>query len=190
MNEECVALRWCEKKEFGELALNTNCVIPAYTTCPARLHLYEELEKIDHRVLYFDTDSIIYVHKEGQYNPKISPYLGEFKSELSLNDHIQVFVSGGPKNYAYKTVQGEVVCKIRGFTLNCRNSLLLNFESMKDIVTQNPEQIVPIQEPYKIVREKGKLYTLPRNKNYRLVYDKRYVGENFITYPYGWKRVT
>lgn len=188
MNEECVALKWCEKEDFAELSSNTNVVIAAYTTAQARLHLYEELEKLNERVLYFDTDSIIYVRDPHGYNPAITSHLGGLKSELSPGEHIEVFVSAGPKNYAYKTNKNEVVCKIRGFTLNTRNSLLLNLETMKDIVTKNPTSIVTINDPHKIVRKKGKIYSLPQEKKYRLVYDKRVIGENYVTYPYGYKR--
>ncbi|XP_015596665.1 uncharacterized protein LOC107268423 [Cephus cinctus] len=37
----------------------TNVVIAAYTTAQARLKLYDYLEKLDRRVLYYDTDSCI-----------------------------------------------------------------------------------------------------------------------------------
>ena len=29
------------------------------------------------------------------------------------------FTSAGPKNYGYKTHQGKVCCKVKGFALNC-----------------------------------------------------------------------
>lgn len=115
------------------------------------------------------------------------PYLGGLKSELAPNEHIDTFVSAGPKNYAYHTTFDSTTCKIRGFTLNSRNSVKLNFDSMKDIVTTDMTRVVPVTEPHKIVRQKGNILTKPQTKDYRFVYDKRVIGNNFVTYPYGWK---
>jgi hypothetical protein len=65
--------------------------------------------------------------------------LGDMTSELKENEYISEFVSGGPKNYAYKqcnAVTGEVkrVCKVRGVTLNYKASQLVNFETIKALV--------------------------------------------------------
>ena len=38
----------------------TKIFIAAFTTCQARLKLYESLEVLGDRVLYYDTDSVIY----------------------------------------------------------------------------------------------------------------------------------
>ena len=53
------------KNEFFFGGLHTNVVIAAFTTSQARLKLYEELYKLSDRILYCDTDSIIFVEKEG-----------------------------------------------------------------------------------------------------------------------------
>ena len=37
-----------------------NIFIAAFTTCHARLKLYESLDALQEQVLYFDTDSVIY----------------------------------------------------------------------------------------------------------------------------------
>lgn len=41
------------------------------------------------------------------------------------------FVSRGAKNYGYRTRNGKVECKVRGFTLNHRGAAVLNFDTMK-----------------------------------------------------------
>ena len=100
---------------------------------------------------------MIYVSRPGQYDPPLGDYLGELKDELK--DHIVEFVSGGPKNYAYKTNTNKETCKVRGFTLNFTNSQLINFESVKHLVT-DPEscQNVTGTNPSKICRDKEKEY--------------------------------
>lgn len=194
VNEEHVALRWVHKDQFVEALPNTNTVLAAYTTAHARLKLYSLLEKLQDRLLYMDTDSAVYIHREEAWNPPLGDYLGELKDETK-GVPITTFLSGGAKNYAYKLEDGTTVCKIRGFTLNCRNSLTLNFDSMKKLITTPGEFQKPpsekttctIQEPHKIVRKDGKLYTEAQDKHYRLVYDKRIIGKDLKTFPFGWK---
>ena len=43
-----------------------NTFIAAFTTCHARLKLYSYLESLKERVLYFDTDSVVYTWKPGK----------------------------------------------------------------------------------------------------------------------------
>ena len=43
-----------------------NIFVAAFTTCHARLKLYESLEKVQRQVLYFDTDLVVYRQKPGE----------------------------------------------------------------------------------------------------------------------------
>jgi len=57
-------------------------------------------------------------------------------SELKPGECICEFVSGGSKNYAYKTINSltgeeKTVCKVKGITLNYSASQLVNFESIR-----------------------------------------------------------
>ena len=67
------------------------------------MHLYAYLDRLGERALYCDTDSVIFVQKEGE-PPLIGRghYLGDMTSELKGSEFISEFVSDGPKNYAYK----------------------------------------------------------------------------------------
>ena len=53
------------------------------------MHLYEELFKIDDRILYFDTDSIIFILKNNLYEPELADYLGKFTNEIKNDSYIQ-----------------------------------------------------------------------------------------------------
>ena len=88
--------------------------LATFTTCWAQLKLYSILEKIDRNVLYYDTDSVIYLSKTGGNDVPLGDYLGEHTNELETGEHIIEFVSGGPKNYAYKTNKGNETCKVEG----------------------------------------------------------------------------
>ena len=106
------------------------------TTCWARLKLYDVLDILNTRVCYYDTDSVIYVSRPGCYDPPLGDFLGELTNELDGNQYITEFLASGPKAYSFKTNKGQEICKIRGFTLNYKNSKLINFNSVKQIVTQ------------------------------------------------------
>lgn len=186
VNDEHIALRWNEKSDFVESLPNTNVILAAFTTAHARLKLYSLLENLQERVLYFDTDSVVYIHQEGLWNPPLGDYLGELKDETN-GVPITTFVSGGAKNYAYELADGSSVCKIRGFTLNHRNSLVLNMETLKKLVTTSENTQPSINNPFKIIRKDGDLYTTSESKGYQIVYDKRILCEDFVTFPFGWK---
>ena len=109
----------------------TNIFEAAFTTCHARLKLYESLDTLQQQVLYYDTYSVVYKWRPGQPSIAIGDFFGDMTDELD-GDVITEFVSGGAKNYGYQTRGGKVVCKVRGFTLNVRGSAILNFNTMKD----------------------------------------------------------
>jgi hypothetical protein len=116
VNETTLLLKYTMKEDFVDTLPNTNVVLACYTTAHARLKLYELLEKLETRVLYMDTDSVIYIHKtDGSYNPPLGDYLGELKDETNGVPIIS-FVSAGPKNYAYKLEDDSTVCKV-GFSI-------------------------------------------------------------------------
>lgn len=156
----------------------------------ARLKLYSVLDKLNENVLYFDTDSVIFKAKRSDdlsYLP-IGNYLGELTNEISPKDgYIIEFVSGGPKNYAYRTLSGKEECKVRGFTLNWANSKLINFEAIKSIICTSHERQIEIVNPCKISRDsrKRKLLNRVETKNYKMVYTKRRILPNLDTLPFG-----
>ena len=188
LTNDMIQVEWQYKQDCQPEDNKTNIYLATFTTCWARLKLYSVLEKLNRRVLYYDTDSVIYVSRPGQYDPPLGDYLGELTDELSGGEHIVEFVSGGPKNYAYKTNKNNETCKVRGFTLNYTNSQLINFESVKDMVTESEEKTITVTNPSKICRDKRKrkLYNREENKMYQMVYTKRRRLDSYDTVPYGY----
>jgi len=168
----------------------TNVALASFITAQGRLKLYDEIDKLGQRVLYFDTDSIIYyrnIDKE-EYEPKLGEYLGDLTDEIDPKDgnYIVEFVSAGPKNYAYKTDKGVTKCTIKGFTLNYITSLTLDFEKIKDIVQNNQTEKVLVEQ-YQFKRTKTyQVTSKPIDKKYGFVYDKRILNQNLTTIPYGY----
>lgn len=197
LTEERVEVHFQKEHDDRGVSPNLNIFVAAFTTCWARLRLYEALELLDERVLYFDTDSVIFVHRPGEPDPPLGEYLGDFKNELEADDTIMEFCSGGPKNYGYRTRRGETCCKVRGFSLNSEGSAQLNYEVLRRNTLDELQS--PLREPrwrritksHHIVRDakEYQLYTQAQYKDYRLVYSKRVLDPiTARTYPYGYER--
>jgi hypothetical protein len=104
-------------------------------TAYARLELFKVLYKLQENVLYYDTDSVIYVENifEGKYL-ETGKYLGDLTDELldvkSSEKWIEQFSSAGPKSYSYRTneyvktlfdgstkKQRDEITHVKGFSL-------------------------------------------------------------------------
>ena len=173
----------------------TNIFNASFTTSWARLELYKYLELLKDQGLYFDTDSIIYLWREGLTEVETGLFLGQMKDETA-GAAIHEFVTGGPKNYSYMLQNGDTECKISGFTMDEQGSALLNFESMKHhILTElnDPEEdsrtlAVPVSKNFEINRTTKKIFLRPKVKKYRLVFDKRVVVTgDCSSRPYGYE---
>ena len=192
INDDMIEVHYQYQDQDIPVSPNLNIFVACFTTCWARLRLYAALEQLQERVLYYDTDSIMYLQEEGQPNPILGDYLGEFTSELDDDDYIVEFVPGGPKNYGFTTKKG----KVRGFRLDSEGKTQLNYNVMRQNVLDEIQK--PQKEPrqtqvvktHQIVRDPThyKLFTFPDYKRYQLVYDKRVVDPvTFHTYPYGYQ---
>ena len=158
LSNDMIQLEWIYKQDCQPEDNKTNIYLATFTTCWARLKLYSLLEQLNRNVLYQDIDRVIYVSRSGQYDPPLGDYLGQLTDELDSGEHIVELVSGGPKNYAYKTNTNKETCKVRGFTLNYTNRQLINFDSVKYIVA-DPKSgpNITITNPSKICRDKIKI---------------------------------
>lgn len=134
VNEQNILLEWSYQSTFVPDDMKTNIFLATFTTCFARLKLYDLLDTLGERVIYFDTDSAIFLSRPGDVDPPTGDFLGDLTDELK-GSYITDFVSGGPKNYAYRTNKGKQKCKVKGFSLNFDNSQHLNFDSMTEMVT-------------------------------------------------------
>jgi hypothetical protein len=145
-----VSWRFSDEEKIPNLK-HTNEVLGTYVTAGARLRLYHFLDRVQDNTLYCDTDSIIFVQKEIE-PPMIEcgDNLGDMQSELKRGEYIQEFVSGGPKNYAYRVVNArdatkpaKTVCKI--ITLNYNASKLVNFDVIRKMfLNGGPQDVLTI----------------------------------------------
>ncbi|XP_054259940.1 uncharacterized protein LOC128984630 [Macrosteles quadrilineatus] len=197
VNDEVVVVSWEYLMEVGEPLSNINVCIAAYTTSQARLKLYEHLEALGAQVLYYDTDSVVYILGNGLYREPTGDYLGEMTNELidyGPGSYITEFVSGGPKTYAYlvwSTNQQKLIpiCKIKGLTLNFKTSKTVNFEKIKEMVLSEAKQTVEIEES-RIRRTRDRdIVTITESKVFQITGPKRRYEGQYDTLPFGYRKV-
>ena len=191
VNDETVEVHYRNIGEFEEQNNKVNIVIAAFTTAYARLKLYDLLDQLQEQVLYYDMDSVIYLYEPGKPEPPLGDYLGDLTDELD-GDYITSFTACGPKNYAYETNSNKSVTKVRGITLDYATTKKLNLQVMCSLlhlqVNCHIQGKVTVDIPFKITRDKKnkKIITKRMKKEYRVVYNKRVVTDNYGTVPYGY----
>ena len=83
--------------------------------------MYNTMRRLNRRVLYCDTDSVIFKHKTNEWKPKLGIFLGDWTDEVAPEEHIVDFVTCGPKNYSYtialKNGQVSTKKKVKGIRL-------------------------------------------------------------------------
>ena len=131
---ESLFIEFEETKEEKTSLSSTNIALASMVTSQARLRLYEEMEKLKERVIYCDTDSIIYEYDESKYNTKTGKMLGDWEAE-GKEDHIMTeFIGIAPKAYSYKLMDGKKDLKSKGVSMTEENKEIITFESYKDLV--------------------------------------------------------
>jgi hypothetical protein len=79
--------------------------------------------------------------------------------ELGPDEHIREFVSGGPKNYAFKimnarTSETKTICKVRRIALNYSATQLVNFGSIRDLILgTDTTEVITVRTERKIKRQ-------------------------------------
>jgi hypothetical protein len=200
-----------EAKWFKYLR-NSAVHIGSYVTMWGRSVLEEQMEKLDQRVLYHDTDSIIYkVDSSADYQIPRGSLLGEWEVEC---DTIIEFVSLAPKVYAYKylgkpqqtrPVGGEFwkhgdlfypileICKAKGFTLHQKAAERINFAGLKQLyfnTQHNGQQFFqpPIAVPQftmKFDETCKSMIAYDQTKRLNFKYEKGVIGMNHTAFPFG-----
>ena len=189
INEDMVQMSYTHKDQFVDNSYNTNIYIACFTTSSARLMLYEKLDYLGQNVLYFDTDSIIYIDSQNSKTIKTGDMLGDLTDELDGETINNIFASGGPKNYSYIYGNNKQKCVIKGFRLNHENSQILNHNNMIKMVKKEIKEL-PLVNENKITRQNKQIVNKYEEKVYSFGYDKRaikYISESCLeTYPYGY----
>ena len=180
----------------------TNCILGAHVVAFARQFMHEkmiELEKLNSKIMYTDTDSLIFSLKKGQNLPfKISPCFGDFKFEIPKESKIVSFYSLGPKNFSirYLTKEGLLkdIVKLRGVTLNNEVNKKLIDSDMCEIYLQkyllNKQIKISVPQVRSRISKRKNIRTQNFTKvfftnsiNSKRIIDKKDINLN--SFPYG-----
>ena len=200
IGDETIQIKYNLKNYFCEESNSSNVIIAAYTTSYARIELYNLLDKLKNRCLYFDTDSVIFTAFPHEFIPETGIFLGELTNEVISpecpDNYITKFLSLGPKNYCYEIFnplneERKFICKIKGFSLNFETNEIITFESMKNLIIQyienSKKDSLKIPQTKFITNEFNEIRTNNTEKILQLVYDKRMLFEDYTTLPFGYK---
>ena len=196
-----VVMEYVHSEEFQEVDCKTNVIITSMCSAYSHLKLWRIMNRLGNRVMYHNTDSVIYMSYPGQWKPPTGKYLGDLANELaclqtgcsgcSTGCWIVEFVSCGAKNYAYRLNTGEVVCKVQGFSLNFSASQVVNLNSMKEALHAWKEvdtysEMVTLKTMSMRDKLTAIVYTYMMPKHYGVMYNKWVVMEDFSTFTYGY----
>ena len=189
-HDEFMLMNYTDESDKADPHSSANPVVASFVTAYARLELYKVLEPLGKRVLYFDTDSCMYIHDPDGYNvPIISSRLGKWTDEVPKGRIVR-YVALGPKNYGYEYIEnGELhqKCKVKGITLDYNATQQVNFNTMVDCVKDRHHYSTVVEYASRIKRHKDRTVTSEKQvKTFRSVYTKRIVVENHMTVPYGY----
>lgn len=79
---DILLVNWSFKEESYDILPTVNVCLAAYTTAQARLKLYSYMKKLRNKVIYTDTDSVIYISKTEKEDIPLGNFLGEMTNEL------------------------------------------------------------------------------------------------------------
>lgn len=199
IGEESVVVNYEIFNELSAPDPTVNVVIASYITSFARIRLYSGMKELQNRILYSDTDSYSYVANSQEEKLPTADKLGMLQNELDkfgVGATISEFVAGASKNYAYKVCDAtkqhlETVMKVKGISLNYRNSEVVNFETLKRMILTDPTPVYT-HDPHKIQKTKEfGIISKPQSKIYRAQNLKRRLLPNsHQTVPWGYKHDT
>ena len=188
IGEKTVSLTYKEKAGQVSDCNHSNVLLAATVTAAARCHLYSFMDTIPNELLYTDTDSCLWIKKKGKEGIKHGDNLGDMKSELPHGCFIRCLATCGAKSYSYSLSNGECVTRVKGFSLNHKNSQIINFASMKNMLCNNPNGSLETVNDAKIFRDRRhcKLYTAQETKSFTITNNKRVFFPDYSSKPYGY----
>jgi hypothetical protein len=178
-------------EDSRELSQRSSVPVAAYVSAWGRIVLWEQLNKLGERVLYHDTDSVIFEHSSHGYNIPEGWFLGEWENETPGKVIVE-FVGVAPKTYGYITTSlsdGTIhppVIKCKGFSLNSKNQEAIDFNAYIDIVQGKSPGVSVMESRFVWNQHWRVLYSLLLKKFLSGTYHKAHTDPiTYCTYPFG-----
>jgi hypothetical protein len=202
-------MQYKTKEEYRKPNKTTNIYIACFTTAHARLKLYELLEILDRRVLYMDTDSVIFIDDGSEECKKVQNLLGECLGQLTNElgiKFITIFTSPSPKDYGFKLNDGTIKMKNKGILCNAESENKIPFSvKVKMARGMIKRPIYLNNKQFRLNKETNKIKVEKQIKKYSMDFNKRMIPpevslnvndnitigqspefKTLISYPYGY----
>ena len=144
VGDDLMLLQYQHIDDAADAPRKTNVILAAFTTSHARIILLNNMQlvKVPKKVLYCNTDSIMFVHDKDRCelpDIPIDSSQGEMTDELPNDVLIDKFWSAGPKFYCLSghNVNSGLeynVFKVKGVTLNRATEKTFNPETFKKLI--------------------------------------------------------
>lgn len=183
----------------------TSYQLVSFVTSYARVMLYKMMDQVETKggegsVLYYDTDSIIFVEKIGANLIETGETLGCMTDEVisETNDPGAYICRAGftaPKSYylVYKWSDGKesTVIKVKGISLHSAAAKVLSEKSMNNLISEFPNTAKFIRVPQSLIYSTSKncIVSAQTSKMFRIVTGKRMMHDDGTSHPYGYKRI-
>ena len=92
VSEDVALIQWRHADGYGGQTRDMNVFLGAFTTAHSRLELCDLMDKLGDRLLYSNTDSVVFVFKDGDWEPSLGPYLGDLTDEIGGGDYHRIFL--------------------------------------------------------------------------------------------------
>lgn len=104
---EMLLVNWRNNPEELPQSNFTSVAVASYVTAQARLYLYRFMEQLQERLIYCDTDSVVYFQGPGEASLETGDFLGQLTDELDKwpNSYISEFVCGKLSQFTNYIVQ-------------------------------------------------------------------------------------
>lgn len=116
------------KPDLSNSYLAAGAHVPDY----GRLTLWKQMNALGKRVIYNDTDSVVYHHIPGEYEVEQGDMWGQWEEEKISEAGIRVFAAFGAKSYAVVS-GGLELLKLKGISVNRAHGRMLAVEKLIEI---------------------------------------------------------
>jgi hypothetical protein len=208
INDEIRLMEYKSKEEYRKPNKTTNIYIACFTTAHARLRLYELLEILSWRVLYMDTDSVIFIDDNSEecrlVQVKLGDCLGMLTNEFKAK-HIMEFAAPGPKDNGFILNDGTITMKNKGVICNAESEQKITMPIKIKLSKSIKKEIISLCNTKFILSKKNNAITVKlQDKKYTMDFNKRMIpnkddvnfvfpnwhndndNETIMSYPHGY----
>ncbi|XP_055345824.1 uncharacterized protein LOC129593479 [Paramacrobiotus metropolitanus] len=189
-NGKALDVTYMEKKNWAAPNKRCNPYIGVFTTGLAQLKLLQQLRLVEDRLLYCDTDSVMFVSELEKPDPPLGDLLGEFSDDLGGNYFVE-WLALAKKTYCQMMSTGEERIKCKGIPKTEALKDRFHGSVLRDMLFSTGPSTVQACDDITFKRNTTDfiIQTVPLQRRVGCTFTSRVIGENFVTYPHGYENI-